>query len=743
MRQTTSERRLPGLDEPPPHSSRRDPGWNPWREALLVVGVTATALTAVLHLWNQRLDQPFGYLRDVFWQTAIVKGILQNGWYEHNPRLGFPFGQDLGDFPLQSDNLHYLMIKFLGIFSDNAVLVTNLYFLLGFFLVALSAFFALRFLGISRWFALASSILFAFLPYHFLRGTSHLLLGAYWSIPIACVLILLVLREPAPLFPSGRGGKLDFTSRRSLLCILAALLLSSTGVYYAAFFVLLAVAAGLLRTVATGDRRPLAAAVLLSVIVVFGLAAHSAPALLHQYRHGKNPEVAARTVEESDLFALRPIQMIMPTPGHRIGALADLTARSLKAPNNSEGNSYLGLVGTVGFLGLLLSATSLIAGRPRGTSLPHDLAVPVIPALLFGVTGGLSWVLGLAGLTQFRSWNRISVFIAFFSLAAVAWAGDVVIARTNRRRRRSWLAPAAALTLIAVGVLDQTTSHIVPDTRRYRAEFENDQRFVHRVERALGPGDAVFQLPYLSYPESDKSYDMFDYDPLRGYLYSDKLRWSYGGMWNREGDWQVSVVRKPLADLVESIVAVGFRGLWIDRFGYADRAQALEKQLAGVVPQAALTSDNGRFSFFSLQSFADAQRARLGRTAERALRRAALALPRVRPGMGFSEARPGTGDIALLGLGEAVLEVTNRSGRPQRVVLDGRMTSADGRSGTLSVIAGGHQSDFGLGPDLLSVRLPFTLQPGKQEIRFLTTSSTHAGGPALAVPRLEVLPAPP
>ena len=90
----------------------------------------------------------------------------------------------------------------------------------------------------------------------------------------------------------------------------------------------------------------------------------------------------------------------------------------LEAPNNSEPTQFLGAVGSIGLLGLLIALFGVGAGgsdRARRW-LVRRLAALTGLAIVLGVTGGFDWIIGLAGFTQIRAWNRISVFIGFYAL---------------------------------------------------------------------------------------------------------------------------------------------------------------------------------------------------------------------------------------------------------------------------------------------------------------------------------------
>src|SRR3712207_7344477 len=62
-----------------------------------------------------------------------------------------------------------------------------------------------------------------------------------------------------------------------------------------------------------------------------------------------------------------------------------------------------------------------------------DLAA-ALTAFLVGTTGGVSAILAWVVSPQIRGWNRLSIFIAFFALAAVALLLDALGRRSEERR---------------------------------------------------------------------------------------------------------------------------------------------------------------------------------------------------------------------------------------------------------------------------------------------------------------------
>jgi phosphoglycerol transferase len=606
-----------------------------------IVAATSALITAWLFkIWEIPLRLPFLYQRDGIAQVAEVKGIIENGWYQYNPRVGWPIGYDHHDFPIGSDNLHYVALKVMGWFSHDPVLVVNAYYLLSFLLVALSAFYVIRYLGVSRRFSFVAALLYTFLPYHFLRGTWHLMLSAYYMVPVACLFTILVWRHAPPFFRAVDGPddeetgetKVRFEWKRwsTLWLVLACFAIASTDVYYAAFCIVLMLTAGVLQLVTVRNWRSLVSGLALTAIIGVGLLVNLSPSLLYWREHGTNEHVVQRTVAESDFYALRPIQMLSPIPGYRISTINDEIVKEVfTAPDNSEATQFLGAIGAVGFLGLMIVLLGLgfTRDRDRSPPLPFELAALCALAVLFGVTGGLSWTFGLAGFTEIRSWNRISIFIAFYSLLAVGLALDWLVRRTREFSYKPLVVSGAAVLLVLIGVFDQSSGAIIPSSVGNEAQWNSDAVFVKQIEQTLGAGGKVFQLPYLPFPEAELSvppYGMVDYDPLRGYLHSDDLYWGYGGTRGRAADWQAQVVKHATPKMLDAITAVGFDGLWIDTLGYPNHAEKIIAEVEAATGEKPITSPNGRFVFFDLRAYQQDVEQRLGGSGVQALKERTL-----------------------------------------------------------------------------------------------------------------------
>lgn len=566
------------------------------------------ALVIVLKLWQADLNVPFMYWYDGLLANALIKGVLDNGWYLHNAYLGAPGALDLHDFPM-AEGLHFAVIKLLGLVCPSHAAVFNLFFLLTFPLTTLTALAALRQFGVGRPAALAASLLYAFLPYHLFRNESHLFLSAYYLVPPAVMVALWVFLGAAakPQAPWHRA--------RLATAILVCLLVSSAGVYYAVFtgfFLLVAGAAASLR-----DRRlaPALLGLLLVGVIAAGGIANLAPSLSYRWQHGRNPSAVDRSPAHAEIYALRVSQLVLPISFHRLRPVARFKEKyNTRSPLiNENDTSSLGLIGACGFLALV----GLLLTRRQAGSAASALDGLVLFngfALLLAGMGGFGSFASFTLGPWLRGYCRMSVFIGFFALFAVALFLDQLAQRFAQTGRGRAVYVAAIVLLVAAGLFDQT---VTPwELEQLKPNYRHEEAFVQSVEASLPANAMVFQLPYIPFPEASQAYmdglPRFDhgvptghYDPLRCYLHSRTLRWSYGSMKGRPGDrWYGTVAQLPAEAMVRQLVQAGFGGVWIQRALYADYGRAVESELSGVLGTAPRVDNHQRFAFFPLEPFA-------------------------------------------------------------------------------------------------------------------------------------------
>ncbi|MBI2169009.1 MAG: hypothetical protein HYU28_05855 [Actinobacteria bacterium] len=554
----------------------------------------ATALAAVLalRLWEADWRVPFQSGHDANVVLAVIKNVLREGWYTTTDHLGAPFGQQFHDYPIHvGDWLSLGMVRALGLVIDGPATVMNAFYVGTYFLVAGGAYAALRLLGRSRVTAVAAALLYTFLPYHWIRGEMHLFLGAYWAVPLACVVLLRRL-EP--------GSRL----RPTWFEVAVVVVMAGTGSYYPAMFVVLLAAVALVRVIADRRLASTAGPALLVGVMLAVTALANLPTILHRLDEGSNDVAGRREFYEAEIYGARLTQMVLPVAGHRVDVLGRpaerLATTPLPYPHLEMPSLALGAAGTVGLVLLGWRVVCRLGGGAVPDAAPawvDRAALVVMLALVLGAAGGLAPLLGLAGFTQIRAWARLGVFVAFFALAALAVAGDGLLRRavSTRWSRLALVAPVAVLAL-----LDQTTAATSPAYASQKARWDADERLVTQIEHALGPDAALFQLPHVPFPETPPPAAMEDYDHLRGYLHSDTLDWSFGGVKGRaDVDSLEQLGALPPAQLVEEARRLGYEGLWFNRLGYGDPS-ALEAELTALLGPPVAAHASGDVIVFRL-----------------------------------------------------------------------------------------------------------------------------------------------
>ena len=548
--------------------------------SILTTGWPAGLLPSFTH--------PLVYQGDGLAYSWLIQRVLE-GWAFENERSGYPFGSNFLDYP-GSDAGSLVIVKLLGLVFGGYVPALNLYYLLTYPAAFLTAFLSLRALHLNRPMALAAALLYAFIPS---RRLGHLFLSCYFVAPIYFYFAFRIYLEPGWL-------RLPLAEPRRLMGVgLALVVCASFGVYFAAFGVIVLATAAIAGALAHRDLRSLARGALLCAIVSIGVLGNVAPSILYQNEHGRNVEVANRLPIESENLGLKLIQMISPRHGHRSDALAAVTLRyEYGRPPSESRMAAMGIVGSAGLLVMLVGLFAGAVGRPVDRRLGL-FTVLGATLFLFGTVGGLGTVFAYWISPMLRGWNRISSFINYAALAALFLAMQLAVrARPGRfGRRAAWTVSAL---IAAIGIWDQTMPVCDPCIARNRKAFDMDRQFTAAIEAALPVGSAIFQYPYVQFPEVPAAHELPTYEQLAGYLHSTALKWSYAGMKGRPGDYFYRALsQEPLAEQLPILRRLGFAGLTVDRRGYADRGDVMIEsisQLLGRKPD--LAREDGAIVFF-------------------------------------------------------------------------------------------------------------------------------------------------
>ncbi len=567
---------------------------------LALILVLFATLSFTLRLWRADLYIPFAYSDDGFLFSSIIKNTLAQGFYLKNPQLGAPFGAEYYDFPM-ADGVSFLLIKFFSLFTDHYAAVYNLIYLAGFFLAGIAAFIILKKMQIQFLLSLTGAVLYACLPFYFERLLHLFLATSYFIAPIILWAAIRLLCDKPPFFDA-TGTFKPFAPAWTITALLAG----SSGAYFAFFGFLLTTLTALLGATVTRSLRPLIGGSLFAGLLALSFIANIYPNLQYRSEHGPNPQVAQRLPAETEIYGLRINQLLLPNPAHRVDVLRQTTRKYnesvplLKPLINENQSASLGFIGGLGFLILILvSISGNKIKRLRDIPWLWELSAANLILLLYGTIGGFSSLFSLLVNPQIRSVNRVSVFIAFASLAAIL----LILQNAKLPAFPTMIRPAASLLLLGFGIWDQTSPAFIPYYENIKNEFQNDAQFIHRIEEKVGKNAMIYQLPYQSYPESYPLYREKYQAPIIGYLHSDSLKWSYGGMRGRPGDLALQALsEKPLQQQVAIITQAGFNGIYLERRAFPDHGQGLENQLRTLLQTEPLISQDGHLAFYPINS---------------------------------------------------------------------------------------------------------------------------------------------
>ena len=559
-------------------------------------------LIFVLDLDSLVFQYPIDYSGDslqvLMFMKMLINGDLPFYTYATSYNIGLPFGFVSADYPSPMST-NFLFVKMLSLFSSDPVMVFNTYIIVSYFMIINVMFFVLRRLKVNNYLAISISLLYALVPFHHFR-IGHTWYVNYFLLPIVVYYILLLWRSK-PLFfiQKYKKYKLDLSSR-NLIIIAILILFSLWNFYFTFFFVLLASAATISTYYYRRNRYHLYSGLMMIFFVTAPFIINLVPFQLYQFEHGKNSEVANRQSFEAEVYGLRIAQMLLPIDRHNNALMAKIKKKYNMAPLINE-NSFatLGFIGTLGFLLMTL----YILFNDKILSTIKKLSILNFTAVIIATMGGYSSLFALFITSQIRGYNRISIFVSTMALIVFALAISHLMKSYSLKSITKFL---IALMILFIGTYDQVPAFMsYHKAIKLRAHlYEADKSFIQDVEKELSSStnNMVFQLPHMSAPESETIHQLSEYKQVVGFLFSDKIKWSYGGIKGRESDrWIKNLFELPLEEQVKILRSSGFNGIYIDRRGYEDKALELEANLSKILGTKPMISPLKEKSFFKMK----------------------------------------------------------------------------------------------------------------------------------------------
>ena len=540
------------------------------------------------------LDYPFTYHNDGCF--GAIQRVIE-GWIFENPRSGYPFGSDSFDYP-NSDSGNLLILKLIGLMTGEWYSAFNIYFLLGFPVTFVASFCVLRSVGLAIPFAFTAATLYSFLPFHFVR-IPHLYYTWYFVVPIFWYIALKIYSLRL------LKAKIKVSPLKKAFYAACLVGLGSFGIYYALFGLIMFFFTAISAIIHTRNMNSLKLFLFASCFVIVGVLMNLSPSLMHRYTNGPNIEAFQRDVASSEVYGFKFVQLILPRSGHRNASLNKITADYSNGTPlvNENFTSSLGAVGSLGLLIVFCLIFYKLSGRHQDSKL-SVISLIVLILFMFGTIGGFGSIFSQVITTSIRGWNRISIFIGFGALLALFVLLQTELQKRFIGRRLVFFSSIISVIFLLGGLYDQTTPACMGCNDQTQKSFNMDKEFVQSIEKSLPTGSAIYQLPYMPFPEVPPLYRLQVYDLSMGFIYSSSLRWSYMGLKGQSGDlFYRSLAKESIEKQLEVIKRLGFAGIYIDKRGFDVNDNTLINRLTELLgTPPILTRADGEIVFFSLNN---------------------------------------------------------------------------------------------------------------------------------------------
>jgi len=544
------------------------------RLLLLATTVCAVWLT-IENRWGSHFSLPTRYDYDAHLVLGMMKLAQQGELGLFSPiytnSLGAPFTGQLNDWPQAERAIVWLggqIARMIGLMP-----ASNVMLIIACALAAVSFYSALRLWKVPRLPSWLFAITYAFLP-HNSRSIQHLGVIFTGLLPLQFYVLWYI----------STAQKLSWASRRFRLTLVISSLSGALNIYWIFLFLQLYALALLLRIIKR--RQYFIKALIPFAITCLTTGAFFSSFIIYKMQYGNNPMAVVRSYEQVEQWSLKPLDLFFPKNPITLPILSNIFSRYYNGGMIKIGESfgsYIGVCAALGLLFLFLKNIQRQISR-KSVSLPCLTAIWIIAYTAFG---GIHCAFSLvSNFYDIRATNRYST--------AIATIGLLYFVFISYRLTRKWhptLRLASLGIVAAFGLLEQSrNAYRTPspppalyDVADYVAE---DRVLVARLEQCLGSGSMIYLLPATDFPEPFWGRGAFKgsfhhYQAIRPFLYSTKLRYSYGSNKGRQGaDWQLEVQELPPGEMATVLESYGFAGILLNRKGYDDQGEHLLATLA-------------------------------------------------------------------------------------------------------------------------------------------------------------------
>ena len=569
---------------------------------LLSICITLVCLVIVFRLWNKDFSVPIAYQNDGLGAVATIKGIIEGEGFWKRSYWSAPFGETnyLVDyiFPL-------VIVKIISIFSSDVAIVTNVFWIFTYIFTCITTYFLFRKLKVSNAIAVAASVIYNFLPYHYFR-IEHFWLAGCYIIPLAIWIIL-------DIYYLAKDKDTGLTKKEFIIDFIFCIIIGLNGIYYAVFTAILILIIGFCNLISCKKIKSLGFGLSFVIIIFIPIVCfYIIPGAIFGGGAVLTAASETRTLTDIDLYGLRIFSLFFPIPGHRITALAEFTKQYFTTLNVTN-ESYTACLGLLMSIGLILSLVQAICGKAfkECADLLTLMGRMNIIIILLASVGGLANFIGIFLTSSIRCFNRMSIFIALNSLIVLSICIDAILKKMGGK----WITEIiVAFLLITVGVWDQTSESFAeyslydPYTNEYDWTYKDKEYeynmlnlYFDQIENIVGEDANIYQMPQIVNYDNTES----PFTKMKAYICSDTLNWSYSEWYLGYNDWMRTMEQNDTEHFLKALSILDMSGILIDKNSFADINEFYDKcneieQLCQVAP---IKDETGNLYFYDIRTF--------------------------------------------------------------------------------------------------------------------------------------------
>lgn len=574
------------------------------KDLILQTGISALIAT-ILICWQMRIweldmtvlpDTGGDVLLGIMQLRSMKESGLRGIWI--NTRLGAPDVSALVDCPFLDFPMTILGYIFTKIFHSETIAFYLLY-IVTYPLAAAAMCFLMNNLTNKGGINILIAVLYAVAPYHFLRGMHHMTLSFYYVIPLGIYFALKVAEEDfSGCFPQKFSHKV---SAKMYWCFFV-FLIGISNIYYSFFCMMMVIISIIYKILLKKNWKiiihegfvfyEMAGAFLIGIL----------PKIIFSLKYGWNEKAGARFPWDTEIYGLKIIQLFLPPSYTKRPFLQKIYQRYVENGFDINENQLacLGLVGCLGFIFMCVWIISKIIlenkHNTREDAIITLFSLYTLVLVLYCTIGGFGAIFSYFVTPELRSLNRVSICIEALAMAAMT----IYLVKTLDRRMN--IALMSVLCLLSFYAdFPPITSQGVQSSMKEHASICTD--FFSTIEKQVGDGSMIYELPIAEFPEYPPVYNMTDYSLLRGYLYTNTIRWSYGGVKGRNDAAKELYTDEGMSQqFVDGLLNNGFSGIYVDTDGFEDGGMAInefyQKQL-GIEP---IVSKDGKMLFYNIEN---------------------------------------------------------------------------------------------------------------------------------------------